>query len=470
MIAEEHEAAHELGTDSGRRLGVATSTMLVIASMIGTGVFTTSGFLVRDLGSPMLVLLAWALGGLAALFGALSYAELSAALPNNGGEYYLLSRVFHPALGFAAGIVSLVVGFSAPIAASAIAFGEYTKRALGVDDPNFVMTAGLGLIVVSTMVHLGSVQSGTRFQNVTTAIKLAFVVGVIYLGLSQGDVGRLSEVPASPREGTFGALAVSLVFVSFAYSGWNAAAYLAGETRDPSKTLPRALFIGTVTVTVLYVALTAALLMAAPTETLSGVLEVAHVAAAALFGEDAGRFVSGVIAIGLISTVGALTMTGPRVYEAIGADYPLLRALSRRSEGRGPGFAIATQAVIAAALAMTASFDTLLIYIGFTLSFFAAMTALAVIVLRRTEPDLPRPYRVTAYPLPPVVFIALMLWMMWFTVRSSPIVTLAGAATIVFSFIVWLIVRPRGGSPQELITSGTHPIPLSIAPVPYEEE
>jgi len=417
--------------------------LLVVASMVGTGVFTTTGYLLRDIGSVTAMLFAWGVGGVVALFGALAYAELVAALPHNGGEYQLLSRIYHPSIGFASGFTSMVVGFSAPTAASAIAFAQYSNIALGgeVVPPTIL---ALGLIITTSAVHAFEVGVGGGFQNAFTAAKILLVVLFVGAGLVAGDLGLIeaegqvefATAIASP------AFAVGLIFVSFSYSGWNAAAYVAGEVRDPKKNLPRALILGTGLVSLLYLGLNLVFVsstdMPALIEAEAG---VGAVAAIALFGESAGRTLAAVIALGLVSTVGALVMTGPRVYEAMGRDHRAIAALAQRRAGGGPIIAIVLQSLISIVMVLTASFDALVTYIGFTLSFFAALTVGGVFLLRRREPDLPRPYRTFGHPFTSLSFIALSAWMVAFAILQEPMVALVGFGTIGTGLVTWRLVR-----------------------------
>lgn len=427
-----------------RQLGGVTAGLLVVASMIGTGVFTTTGFLVRDLGSAWAVVAAWVIGGVAAMCGALSFAELTAALPDNGGEYQLLSKIYAPFVGFTSGVVSFVVGFAAPIAASAIAFGQYFGRVVGLPDESpWITISGVALIVVASGLHSLRVSVGSGFQNVLTAVKVALIAVFIAGGLALGDLSRLgAEGTRSLGDALISdELAVGLVFVAFAYSGWNAAAYVAGEVEVPQRTLPLALLAGTGLVTLIYVTLNVVFLAAAPMSALSGRVEVGHVAATALFGESAARVLSLIIALGLISTIGALVMTGPRVYEAMGRDYPALRLLARRTGDGAPAIGVVIQAVLAILMAVTASFDALLEYVGFTLSLFAALTVSGVLVLRARQPDLPRPYRTWGYPFTPILFVALSLWMAIHSMLSSAFVGIVGAATIAGGLVLYLVLR-----------------------------
>lgn len=423
-----------------RRFGATTATMLVVASMVGTGVFTTTGFLVRDIGSLAAVLLAWALGGLLAVCGALAYAELSTALPANGGEYQLLSRIYHPSIGFVSGFTSMVVGFSAPIAAAAIAFGAYVERILPVPP----LVSALGLIVIMSTLHAVRVELGSGSQNAFTIVKVCLIVIFVAAGAGFTEPARIATTsgPTTWSAIASPSFAIGLIYVSYAYSGWNAAAYVAGEVRRPSRNLPLALLGGTIIVTGLYLGLNWIFLTAAPADALSGQVEIAHVAASHLFGPAAGKLLSTVIALGLISTVGALVMTGPRIYEAMGRDYPRLRVLSRRERGRGPVRSIALQAGLAIVMVLSARFDELLTYIGFTLALFSALTVAGVFVLRHREPELPRPYRTWGYPVTPLVSIGLMLFMVIHAFVERPVASLVGLLTLGVGLGLYALVRP----------------------------
>ncbi len=457
-----------------RALGGSTAILLIAASMIGAGVFTTTGFLIGDLGSTSAVLIAWGLGGLTALCGALAYAELATALPHNGGEYSLLGRIYHPSVGFVAGWISLIVGFSAPMAAAAIAFGEYLGRLFPSLDPT---AAGLTAILALALLHSLRVRLGGLVQNAVTAATILLIIAFIVGGLAFGEYSRLTPIgdPQTLQALTSPAFAVGLIYVSFAYSGWNAAAYIAGEIAEPSRSIPRALVKGTLLVTALYLGLNLVFLVGAPASELSGEVEVGYIAAEHLF--HAPLVTAGltlIVALGLLTTVSALMMAGPRVYEALGADYPRLRHLAQRLtqgtgtttarapaprdpelvpeassaqrlenvEGRGPATAIALQAVIAAAMMLTATFSDLLTYMGITLALSSGLTVAGVFVLRRAEPDLPRPYRTWGHPFTTLLALGLMAWMIVFTVMQRPVTSLFAAGTLIAGLALYLVVRP----------------------------
>jgi APA family basic amino acid/polyamine antiporter len=423
-----------------RRLGVFTATLVVVAS-----VFTTPGLLLDEIGSPGAVLLAWFVGGVVALCGALAYGELSARIARNGGEYRFLSEIYHPAVGFVAGWVSLVVGFSAPIAASALAFGKYLHALVPAASPS---ASGVVLILLLSVLHSGRITAGAWVQNGFTGAKLllivVFVVGAAWL-LPAGTPGQLSIAGARIMAPSF---AVGLIFVSFAYSGWNGAAYLSGEISRPSRNLPIALGLGTLVVTVLYIALNAVFLLGTPPKQLAGTVEAGHVAAVHIFGEGAGSVLSSLIALALVSSVSAMIMVGPRVYEAMGEDYAGLRFLCWRPRGGGPAAAIALQSLLAIAMLLTLSFDALLMYIGFTLSASAALTVAGVFFHRRQQASAQVQYRAWGYPVTPAAFVVFACWMIVHSVSERPTEALLGAATIALGLLMYLRVSRRGSLPS----------------------
>jgi len=421
--------------------------LLVVASMVGTGVFTTTGLLVHGIRSVPAVLLCWVVGGVVALSGALSYAELVAAMPANGGEYQLLSRIYRPWLGFACGWTSLVVGFAAPTAASGIAFGKYVETLWPGVPP---LASALVLVLGMSILHAARLELGSNIQNVFTAVKIVLIVAFVCGGLFTGEPARLaaSERPIGAALGSPG-FAVGLIFVSFAYSGWNAAAYIAGELRRPERAAPIALLAGTAIVALLYVGLNVVFLAAAPASALDNQIAVGHIAATSLFGDLGGKLLTALIALGLVSTVGSFVMTGPRVAEAMGLDYPRLRRLSVRTARGGPIVAIAAQAAIACVMIATASFDALLQYIGVTLSVFAMLTVAGVVVERFHNPAMPRPYRTWGYPVTPAIFIGVTLWSVYYTVRDNPLTAVAAACTVGAGVLVY---RWAAGSPARSVS------------------
>lgn len=415
-----------------------TAVTLAVADMIGIGVFTSLGFQVAAIPSPFALIMLWVVGGLAALCGALCYAELAAMFPRSGGEYNFLSRSFHPAVGFLAGWVSATVGFAAPIALAAMAFGTYFAGVMPGAPP---LLMGLILVWAVSIVHLLGVRQGSVFQNVSTFIKLGLILLFIVAGVIFGTPQEISFAPTAQDFSLIGSapFAIGLVFVLYSYSGWNAATYIAGEIQDPQKNLPRSLIISVLLVVTLYVALNAVFLYTTPMEQMAGQLDVALVAGRHIFGEGGGRIVGGLICIGLISAVSAMTWIGPRVTMAMGEDLPLLNVFARKTASGVPATAIVTQLVIVNLLLFTQSFETVLEFVQFSLTFCSFLTVAGLIVLRVTRPDLPRPYRTWLYPVTPMIFLAITLFTMYYLLTERPLESLAGLATMFAGLLLYFI-------------------------------
>jgi len=420
-----------------RQLGLVSATALVVANMIGTGVFTTSGFLLADLGSPWRVLLAWLVGGLVACCGALSYGALARRLPESGGEYLFLSRTVHPAAGYIAGWISLLVGFSAPLAAAAYGFGEYTKGWLPGWPPQ---ASGSALLVLFCALHALYLSGGAWVQNFTVILKVALIVGFVGLGISRLPPPTPVVAPVFSA-GTF---AVSLVWISFSYSGWNAAVYLGGEIRDPERNLPRSLLLGTGLVTVLYLALNAVFLFSTTPSELSGKLEIGRIAAHALGGPAWANALTGLIALALATTVSSMMMAGPRVYARMAVDGCLPRWLA--TDTGPPLAAVLFQCLVALAMLWSATYDRMLTYIGFTLSLSTAATVVGLMVLRRREG---RQLAVPGWPWVPGLFVLAVSWMAFFSVVRRPVESLVGFATIGVGWVAWRVNRRSGANAAE---------------------
>jgi basic amino acid/polyamine antiporter, APA family len=414
-------------------ISLTSATALVVASMIGSGVFSTSGFLLADLGSPWFVLAAWAVGGVQAALGALCYGSLAKRIPESGGEYYFLSRTLHPAAGYVAGWISLLVGFSAPLAASALAFGKYAQPWLGHVSPVFSATV---LILLCAVVHAIQVRRGAQVQNFAVFINVLLIVVFVMWACIQFKPHAVETY----SEFSISAFGVSLVWISFSYSGWNAAVYIGGEVRDPERNLPRSLLLGTALVTILYLALNAVFVFAAPLKDLTGQLEVGRIAARAIGGPALEEIVAGVIALVLISSASSLVMAGPRVCAKMAAD-GYLPAWLAVSEGP-PRAAIALQVAIAILLLWTSSFDALLTYIGFTLGISTAATVVALLVLRRREGTA---LRVPGFPFVPWLFLLGVIAMTGFTVLQKPMESMVGFVTIVAGLVAWLFNKNASG-------------------------
>ncbi|MDJ0879421.1 MAG: amino acid permease [Halieaceae bacterium] len=394
----------------------SAAAAVVIANMIGTGVFTSLGFQLVELESGFVLMMLWAVGGLAALCGALSYAELGAALPRSGGEYNFLTEIYHPAAGFISGWVSATVGFAAPTALAALTFGSYLASVIPVLSPLWLAT---GVIVVLGAAHCTSHRQSGATQWLLTLLKLLLILGFSALALLLGD--NPQPIEFSPVEGDdklllSGAFAVSLIYVNYAFSGWNAATYISGELENPQRYLPRVLFGSTALVALSYLLLNYVFLSVAPAEAMRGEVEVGYIAARYVLGEAAADVMGTLLALLLISTVSAMILAGPRVLHTIGEDYPLFRGLGKTNADGIPVRAILMQSGVSLVFLWTASFESILVLAGATMALNTFFTVLGVFVLRHTRPELPRPFRTWAYPLPPLVFLLITGWTLFYTV------------------------------------------------------
>jgi APA family basic amino acid/polyamine antiporter len=420
-----------------------TITAVVIANMVGTGVFTSLGFQLLDIQSGFVLLMLWAVGGIVALCGAVTYAELGAAMPRSGGEYNFLSRIYHPSVGFVSGWVSATVGFAGPTALAAMTFAAYATSSLGSEaNPWTLKALACGLIIFLTLVHSSTRRNSGGLQVVFTVLKVvvivAFCVGALWMVDTPQPVRFAFEGEDIPLM-TSGAFAVSLIYVSYAYTGWNAATYLSGELEDPQRTLPWVLIVGTLVVMGLYLALNFVFLRVTPMDAMAGQVEVGYIAADAAFGEAGGRLAGLVLSLLLISTVSAMTVAGPRVLHVIGEDIKQLRLLARTNKDGVPANAILVQSSLAIIFILTSSFESVLVFSGFILASNSLVTVLGVFVLRRRQPDLPRPYRTFAYPLTPIVYLALTAWTLWFVLINKPMESLLGLGVIAAGFVVYYL-------------------------------
>lgn len=423
-----------------------TASAIAVADMVGIGVFTSLGFQVQDITSAFSVILLWLVGGVVALCGALSYGELAAALPRSGGEYNFLSRIYHPAVGFMSGWLSATVGFAAPIALAAIAFGAYFDGVLpGLVSPLWL---GLGATWLIAFVHLAGVRHGSAFQNVSTILKVVLIVAFIVAGFAFGKPESISFAPSAVdlKHITGAPFAIGLVFVMYSYSGWNAQTYIIGEIREPQRTVPRSLFIATFIVLLLYVGLNALFLYTTPMEKMAGQVEVALVVGKHIFGNFGGQIVGGLICLGLVATISSMTWIGPRVTKVMGEDLPLFGIFARTTRNGVPATAIMLQLLIVTLLILTQSFEHVLNYIQFSITLSAFLTVLGVMVLRRSQPELARPYRTWGYPVTPVIFLAVTGFMMFYLLTERPVQSFAGLATLVVGLGVYffaITMKPR---------------------------
>lgn len=434
----------DMANPSPLKIGFWTAVALVLSNMVGTGVFTSLGFQLQAVPSAFCALSLWALGGILAACGALTYTELAAAMPRSGGEYTYLGETFHPSLGFLSGWVSGTVAFSAPMALSAMAFGRYVGGIFPSISPQAL---GLAALLGVSAAHLWSGDKGARFLNLWTAVKVVPILAILLFGLF---VAPSAGTPFAPVRADWARLAspgfaVSLVYVSYAYSGWNASTYLAAEVHEPARNVPRSILLGTALVTGLYLLLNAAFLRVAPLSELTGTLEVGNVAGEKIWGTAGRALVAAAVGLGLVASLSSFVMAGSHLVKTIGQDFPRARFLARVNHRGNPWVAILLQTAIALLLFLTSSFDRVMTYVGFTLTVFTVLAVLAVF-RRRARGGVIAGYRTWGYPWTPIVFLVFNFWMMIFILKGHPWESLAGVGTLAAGFAVYSLLTAKTSS------------------------
>ena len=441
------------------RVGLATAIAIVVANMVGTGVFGSLGYQVAGIPSGFPIMLLWLVGGVVSFCGAVCYAELASMFPKSGGEYHLLSRAWHPFVGFLSGWLSVTVGFAAPIALNATLLGEYMGSILDLSDPVVVFGLDTGIpastfafslpvVALVTLVHLGRVTFIGRFQSLFTYSKVLLILVLGALGFLAGTAQPVDFLP-EPGDGDLiasGDFAISLVFVLYAYTGWNAATYMMDEVKNPERNVPIALLVGTGFVTLLYLFLNAAFLWSTPVDAMAGEPEVGFIAARAILGDRGGMVMGILISFGLISTISSMVWAGPRVTAAIGRDHRHFRPLSRSNRNGVPARAILLQSGIVVVLVLSATFDQLIYYVQALLTLSSLMVVLGVVYLRLKIPDSPRPYRAWGYPVTPAIFALVSLYVLWFQVREKTTEFLFGLGTLALGALLYFLFVRRARS------------------------
>ena len=423
-----------------RHLSLTTAISLVVSSMIGTGVFTSLGYQLLDIQSGFSIIMLWFIGGVISLFGALSYSELASALPRSGGEYYLLSRILHPSIGLSAGIISATVGFSAPAVLAAIALANYLKP-IFVNVNVSILSATV--IILLNILHSFSLGVGKSFQVWSTLLKLFTMILFIFAGIFFSDKQNISFSPKledlkivlSPE------FAVNLVWVSYAYAGWNSSVYVVGEIVKPNKNIFKSILIGTLLVAAFYMMLNYVFLAVSPIESLKGEIEIGYISSVNLFGEKSAKLISILIGLLLLSTVSSYVYVGPRIIQAIGEDYDKLSFLSEINKNGVPFNAFVIQLVISLGFILSSTFEEVVLYTGIILIITTSITVCSLIYLRLKEPYLNRPYKVWGYPFTPFIFIILNTWILVYTVYLKPTESIIGICLMIFSLGLFFVLK-----------------------------
>ena len=414
-------------------VGWKTATAIVIANMIGAGIFTSLGFQLAGTVNTWSIIMLWCFGALMALCGALSYAELGTYWKRSGGEYHFLSQAFHPIIGYLSGWVSLTVGFAAPIALAAMALSDYVGPYLSIGK----MILALLVIVLISFFHSLSLKRSSLLQNTTTLLKLLLILVLLYFGFTRSATESAYLWDNSWQEEVFlPVFAVSFVFVTFSYSGWNAAAYIVDEIKDVNRSLPRALVTGTVVVSLLYICLNMIFLKHNGLEQIKGELEIGQITAISLFGDTGGELMSFGIALLLVSSISAMVWAGPRVTQVMGEDHNLWRWFSVKSSGGIPLRAIWLQASISIGMVLTGTFEQVVIYSGFILQLFSALAVGAVFVIRSRGED-NTGFRSPFYPVPQLIFLLFSGWVLVYLVMAQPLETGLGLLNILIGFLLF---------------------------------
>jgi APA family basic amino acid/polyamine antiporter len=406
--------------DSVKKIGIISGATIMIANMIGVGVYTSLGYQLLGINSTMAVILLWTVGGLVALCGALTYAELAVVFPRSGGEYNFLSRLYHPAIGFLSGWVSITVGFAAPMAASAMAFGDYFQNILEIDQKLLAVLVVAGIMVI----NIFSFSIGKKFQASVTIMNICLISAFILFGWIFADSSHFSiNTGAKGLADCFSqSFAISLIYVSFAYSGWNSITYIADDIEQPQKNIPKILLLGTSVVLLLYVALNFIFLYSTPKEQFliaqpdgswGAQVKIALIAAQNIFHKSGIPFIVVILCIGFIASVNSMMIIGPRVSKVVGKDLPLLKFLSIENGKEVPLVSTLVQTGIALLMILTSSFDQIITYIGFTLSIFTTLTVFGVFIIRIKKLNQPGQYKTLGFPLTPIIFIGLEFWMIY---------------------------------------------------------
>lgn len=408
--------------------------------MIGTGVFTSLGYQLVDIQSVFPLLMLWIVGGVVALCGALVYSELGAALPRSGGEYHLLSRILHPSIGFGAGIVSATVGFTAPAVLAAMALGNYLSAVFPIFNP--IITASI-VVLGFNILHMKSIKWGTLFQDGSTAIKVGLILIFIAFGVFIQVPQPISILP-KPGDGILllsSGFAFSLVWVSYAYTGWNSAVYIAGEIINPKQNISKSMLMGTAFVMVLYILLNFVFLLSAPMDAMKGQVEVGYISGVYIFGDVGASIIGLGISILLLSTVSSYVYIGPRIMKIMGEDHRVIDFLKKENNEGIPINAFWVQLCLSFLFIITSSFEQVLMYAGISLILTTTLTVVSLFVLRIKEPELRRPYSAWGYPFTPLVYLLVNCWILYYSFKETPIESSVGIGIILISILAYYFTR-----------------------------
>jgi APA family basic amino acid/polyamine antiporter len=431
-------------TSRGPGLGVIDASLIVVGCIVGAGIFLVSPFVAQEVRSPAAFLGTWLLGGLVALAGALSNGELGGLYPRSGGEYVYLREAYGPGLGFLSGWTSFWIGFPGSIAALAAGLGATVAGMFGWTGTRVPIVIGALAILALTGVNSAGLQPGKWLQNGLSTTKMVAFAGLLLLGAFLPGKGAGGLTPFFGPGDRPGGIAVALIPVLFAYSGWNAATYVTGEMRDPTRSLGRALALGTFMCVALYMAINAVYLRALPLNELAASTDPARAAVARLVGQGAARLLSPLVAICVLSSLQATVLVGPRIYQAMASDRLFFAPLGRASARTGaPMVSLGVQALVSIVLLVAGTFDQLLTFSMFAIVAFSTLAVAAVIVLRIRRPGAERPFRVPGYPAVPGLFVVVSGWLLWSVLQHDTKGAVKGIAIVATGIPAYFIFRAR---------------------------
>ncbi|NQU84719.1 MAG: amino acid permease [Mariniphaga sp.] len=441
------------GEQLQRKLGIFSLSNIVVANMIGAGIFVTSGLLMETLNNPVLLIILWIIAGVIALCGAIAYGELGATIPKAGGEYIFLSELFHPLLGFLSGWTSFIVGFSAPIAASAIGFSEYFTRAFPgllsfandsgiLSADNFKKVLSITVIAVFTLIHTRGIEASAKVQNWLTVLKVVLVAGLIFIGFTFGK-GSFDHFQTTTNFsfnlGGWKTIGLSLMWIMFAYSGWNASTYIGSEIKNPVKNIPKSLLLGTGIVILLYIGLNIFFVYAIPPNVMKGVISVGGLAVNYAFGKDLEVLFSMLISFALFSSLSAYLILGPRVFFSMAHDGFFFKSVAKINPvTKVPSLAILLQATISIIMVLSGTFDQILTYLGFSLGIFPILAVIGVIKLRLTKKS---KIKLPGYPITHIIFILSGFFILILAYFERPIESSIAIGTVLIGIPFFYILK-----------------------------
>lgn len=451
-----------------RQLGLFDSVMIMVGIVLGAGIFITTGIMAKTIPSASLILIAWFIGGLFTLAGALTYAELGASMPDAGGQYVYIKKAYGALPGFLCGWILFLVYFSGGIAALSVAFAEYfgfffpdlsLQKVLFQSEIkifgtgiNLSLSAGklvaVSVILLPTVINIIGTGFGKIVQNIFSVVKIATLLAIIILGFTIGK-GSAIDFSVNPSALSFGQIVtgfgVALMAVFYTFDGWNNINFVAGEIKNPGKNIPRTLILGTLTITVLYLLINYIYLYALPINELSGTIRVAEKATTILFGGTTAAIISAAVIISTFGSINGSIITGPRIMYAMARDGLFLKGAGKvHPRFKTPAISIAIQGVLAIVLAFSGTFEQLLTWIMFVSLIFWIFAAASVFTLRKKFPDLSRPYKTWGYPYVPILFILASCLIVVNTLIEKPLESIAGLAFTVLGIPAYYYWKRKG--------------------------